>query len=219
MLRTVPEFIRELYWELEKGESGTPHVQGCFRLKTQQRLAFLQKHFLDRAHYVGLGSAEYQENMKKYAMKQDATATSGVVALRNSEPVLFPAVIPEMIVSEWLDLDIEVQKTDSEQPWLLHKNDEISFDEAYMRACRELVKRYRIETLLGRPEVKTSTRLFYYEIYERIIHNRNANDIKSSQTTSRILEGFDSPSTTSSRASQDSCCSKDSDSGEGSKDD
>jgi len=180
MLRTLPDFIRELYWELEKGENGTPHVQGCLRLKTQQRTTFLLKHFLARAHYTGLGSAEYQENMKKYAMKQDATATSGVVSARNTEPILFPAVIPEMIVKEWFELDIEVCQralpSGEEEPWLLRKYDEISFEEAYDRAARALVKKYRVETLVCRPEVKTSTRLYYKEIYDRIIHNRNANE-------------------------------------------
>lgn len=173
MIRTFPEFIRECVWELEKGENGTPHVQGYFRLKTQQRVSFLLKHFLSRAHYTGLGSEEYKQNMKKYAQKQDTTATSAVVQSRNTDPILFPAVIPEMIVEEILDAGLDWTHGTF---YYVESQNPVTFDRAYEIASQRLVTKYRVETIVVRPDIRSCVRLFINQIYERIKHKRNADE-------------------------------------------
>lgn len=173
MIRTFPEFIRECVWELEKGSNGTPHVQGFIRLKTQQRMSYLTKHFLARAHYTGLTTEEYKQNMKNYVQKQDATATSAVTQSRNTEPIIFPAVIPEMVVQEMMDMGYYVSMGElvSQQT-----RSPVAFDKAFSLASRRLVTRYRVETIVSRPDIRSSVRLFLNEIYERISHKRDADE-------------------------------------------
>lgn len=176
-IRSVPEFIRECVYELEKGEDeGTPHVQGFFRLKTQQRMSFLQKHFLARAHYTGLSSEEYKQNMKVYAQKQDATATSAVHQQNQQGPILFPAVIPEMIVEILLREGYRQTDLDS-QRWE-HQGNLVSFEDMYDRGARELVSEHRVETMVVRPDVKSCVRLYWHPIMLRL-NKRNANDTPS----------------------------------------
>lgn len=175
MIRSFPEFIRECVWELEKGEDeGTPHVQGYCRLKTQQRMSFLSKHFLARAHYTGLTTDEYKLNMKAYAQKQDVTATSAVVQSRQDSPILFPAVIPEMVVEQLIQLESQGYYS-LDDSWF-HQGNRIAFDDIYTVAAKILVQQFRIETLVMRPDVKSSVRLFYKEISQRIKQTRNANE-------------------------------------------
>lgn len=181
MLRTFPEFVRECIWELEKGDNGTPHVQGFFRLKTQQRISFLQKHFLSRAHYTGLSTDEYKHNTKTYVQKQNATATSAVVQQRNSEPILFPAVLPEMIVEEMME---DFQWTNDVFHWKT-SNTVTTFDKAYDLAAKRLVTRYRVETIVVRPDIRSCVRLFLDEIFWRIMNKRNASSSDSDRLSSR----------------------------------
>lgn len=177
MIRQFPDFIRECIWELEEGEdSKTPHVQGFLRLKTQQRISFLLKHFLSRAHYTGLTSEEFKQNMKKYVQKQDSTATSAVVQSRDVQPILFPAVLPEMIVQEMIDLGYQLYLGELRTA----EGNVSSFDKAYELVSRRLVTRYRVETIVSRPDIRTSTRLFLAEIFQRLEHNRTDADDNSS---------------------------------------
>lgn len=85
----------------ERGEGGTPHIQGYLRCSRQVRLTHLKKHWLPRANFTALSSDEYRENMRTYVQKQDATATGATAQQRRAEPMLYPALIPEMIV-RWI---------------------------------------------------------------------------------------------------------------------
>ncbi len=59
----------------EVGESGTPHIQGCFHLKAKKRGSALSK-ILNRAHFEMMrGTWEQAEN---YAQKLDTRAPGGV---------------------------------------------------------------------------------------------------------------------------------------------
>jgi len=174
MIRTFPEFVRECIWELEKGTNETPHVQGYLRLKTQQRISFLLKHFLSRGHYIGLSGDEYRENVKKYVQKQDDTATSAVHQQRQSEPIVFPALVPELIVKEMMVMESEGIDLGLVSLTAEKSDVKARFDRAYEASARRLVKRVRIETIVFRPDIQTSTRLFYSEIKERLTHNTDA---------------------------------------------
>lgn len=98
LVRTPPEWVREHIYTLEKGESGTPHVQGYARLFKHQKISFLSKRWLPRASFRPLSTDEYQENMKAYVQKQDSTATSATHQVRNVDMNVYPAMIPEMLV-------------------------------------------------------------------------------------------------------------------------
>lgn len=114
--------------ELEEAPTtGTPHVQGFAKLTRQVRKSFLIKHWLPRATWIPLRSEEYRENMRKYVQKQDATATSAVRQQTNHQPLLFPAMIPEMII-RWVRDNTTEHMADSEPEtrnyrWIRDDND------------------------------------------------------------------------------------------------
>lgn len=202
-VRNHPEWIVHHVWELEKGEkTGTPHVQGLVKLKSQQRTGFLNRHWLPRGSFNGLGSDEYKQNMKNYAQKQDATATSAATSSRFTEPILFPAVIPEMIVEEIDSLGLypnekcdevnfparkderelavalwDASPVAEQQKWKkegFERGDlyDYPMSAALVVAKRRLVQRFRVETLVSRPEMDTIVRSYYHQILSRIKHKR-----------------------------------------------
>jgi len=80
-----PDFVRQIVYTLEKGESGTPHVQAYIRLFRQQRLSYVKKLF-PRGNFKALLADEYKLNMKNYAQKLDLTAESPAVITNNPFP-------------------------------------------------------------------------------------------------------------------------------------
>jgi len=80
-----PDYCREIVHTLEKGESGTPHIQAWVKLQRQQRMSFIRKLF-PGGHYRPLTSDEYVQNTKDYCQKQDSTAEGGAVH-RFNDPV------------------------------------------------------------------------------------------------------------------------------------
>lgn len=103
LIRNPPDWVREHVYTLEQGEAGTPHVQGFFRLKSDQRMSYITKRWLPRANLRFLDDLEYRENMRAYVQKQDETAVSATHQVRNTEPVLYPALIPELLVREVME--------------------------------------------------------------------------------------------------------------------
>lgn len=202
MIRSMPEFIKQCIWELEKGEDeGTPHVQGWIKLKSQQRLSYLRNHYLARAHYTGMTSDEWNQNMKAYVQKQDATAVGPVVQIRQEQMVLFPAVAVELIVEEMMGLESEgyyAEKEDDHYRWYYQGNS-IPFDTFYGRAVLGLIAKQRIELLACRPDVKMCVRSFYNEIGMRIKANkRNEGRIQGSTE-----EGYEHGTQANGMGSQD----------------
>lgn len=105
LVRSPPEWVKEHVYTLEKGkEEGTPHVQGFLRLVKDQRMSFLKNYFLKRASWRPLVGDEYRENMRAYVQKQDETAASATHQVRNTDPLVYPAMIPEMLVREVYDV-------------------------------------------------------------------------------------------------------------------
>lgn len=206
-IRSMPEFIKQCIWELEKGE--TPHVQGYIKLKTNQRLSFLRSHYLARAHYTGLTTEEWKQNTKKYVQKQDETAVGCVVQDAQTQRTFFPAEIPELLVQEMCDIALEYRPVVSGGTVLRFERSDGScwhWKELYEVAIRQLIERYRIETMLVRPEMEKIVRSFYVEISRRIkAQQTNAFDVSPSPSLSPHGEnGTPSTSTAPSRRNSDS---------------
>lgn len=80
-----PDHIRQLVYTLEKGESGTPHIQAYIRLYRQQRMSYVRKLF-PGARFQPLVSESYKLNAQRYAQKLDKTAESPAVITNNPFP-------------------------------------------------------------------------------------------------------------------------------------
>lgn len=87
-----PDHIRQIVYTLEKGESGTPHVQAYIRLYRQQRLSYMKKLF-PRGSFKALMAEEYKLNAQRYAQKLDNTAESPAVITNNP----FPDPVQELL--------------------------------------------------------------------------------------------------------------------------
>lgn len=92
-----PDYVRELVYTLEKGEEGTPHIQGWLKLQRQQRLSFVKKLF-PRGHFKALMKAEYDLNTKRYAQKLDDTAVTGAVHKFNDPMNTIESLMKKVIV-------------------------------------------------------------------------------------------------------------------------
>lgn len=80
-----PDYIRQLVYTLEVGDSGTPHVQAYIKLFRQQRLSYVKKLF-PRGNFKALLADEYKLNSQRYAQKLDATADSAAIINNNPFP-------------------------------------------------------------------------------------------------------------------------------------
>lgn len=80
-----PDHCRKIVYTLEKGESGTPHIQAYLRLFRQQRLSYVKKLF-PGANFRALTSDEYILNAESYAQKLDGTAESPAHITNNAIP-------------------------------------------------------------------------------------------------------------------------------------
>lgn len=80
-----PDHCRKIVYTLEKGESGTPHIQAYLRLFRQQRLSYVKKLF-PGANFKALTSDEYILNAENYAQKLDGTAESPAHITNNAIP-------------------------------------------------------------------------------------------------------------------------------------
>lgn len=107
-----PDYCREIVHTLEEGEQGTPHIQAWVKLQRQQRMSFMRKLF-PGGHFKPLTSAEYVQNTKMYAQKQDETTQSAHVHVFHDPTGTVEALIPQVIHrmwdhSEWMHSDSTV---------------------------------------------------------------------------------------------------------------
>jgi len=217
LVRSPPEWVKEHVYTLEKGaEEGTPHVQGFLRLVRDQRMSFLKNYFLKRASWRPLVGDEYKENMRAYVQKQDATAASATHQVRNTDPLVYPAMIPELLVKEvydvfepvydgdysylsWENVPDDVASMVVEEADVLRRAGEplrspfsrlelVTWDLALEVAKRRLVRRMRVETLLARPEVVSALRSYRFEILHRIIQNANQTHVSQEGSGSEEAE-------------------------------
>jgi len=87
-----PDFLRQIVYTLEKGETGTPHIQAYIKLFRQQRLSYVKKLF-PRGNFKALTCDEYKLNAQRYAQKLDNTAQSAATITNNP----FPDPIVELV--------------------------------------------------------------------------------------------------------------------------
>lgn len=80
-----PDYIRQIVYTLEEGESGTPHIQAYIKLYRQQRLSYMKRLF-PRGNFRALMAEEYKLNAQRYAQKLDDTARSPAVITNNPFP-------------------------------------------------------------------------------------------------------------------------------------
>jgi len=80
-----PDYIRQLVYTLEQGESGTPHIQAYIKLYRQQRLSYVKRLF-PRGNFQALMAEDYKLNAQRYAQKLDVTARSPAVITNNPFP-------------------------------------------------------------------------------------------------------------------------------------
>lgn len=109
LIRQPPAGVQVIdhVYELEAAPTtGTPHVQGFAKLASQQRKSYVVRHWLPRATWIPLKSDEYRENMRKYVQKQDATATSAVRQTTSAMPLVYPALVPELLL-RWIRSNTE----------------------------------------------------------------------------------------------------------------
>jgi len=80
-----PDYIRQIVYTLEEGESGTPHIQAYIKLYRQQRLSYVKRLF-PRGNFQALVAEDYKLNAQRYAQKLDVTARSPAVITNNPFP-------------------------------------------------------------------------------------------------------------------------------------
>jgi len=94
------DFLKQLVYQHEVGEDGTPHIQAYVRLYRQQRLSYMKKLF-PRGHFTCITADEYNLNSQRYAQKNDATRVSQAVITNN----IFPDATTELleVLKVWID--------------------------------------------------------------------------------------------------------------------
>lgn len=113
-----PDYMRELVWQFEEGEEGTPHIQAWIKLQRQQRMSFVKKLF-PRGHFTALTADEYNANMKKYSQKTDATKRSPAVH-RFNDPLDTIESLVKKVCHRMYDyfLDEEEADFDDTRKWM-----------------------------------------------------------------------------------------------------
>jgi len=144
-----PDYVREIVYTLEKGEEGTPHIQGWLKLQRQQRLSFVKKLF-PRGHFKALMKAEYDLNTKRYAQKLDDTAVAGAVHKFND-----PMNTIEVLMKKVIIYIIE------------HYEDEEELGRARNWAESDMVKKdYKLAKIFVSATYKQMWKQFGHEMFE-----------------------------------------------------
>lgn len=102
-----PDYCREIIYTLEEGKEGTPHIQAWVKLQRQQRMSFLRKLF-PGGHFRPLTSAEYVENTKQYAQKNDETTRSAHVHVFHDPTGTLESIMKQVIINMSKDMAYEI---------------------------------------------------------------------------------------------------------------
>jgi len=114
VVRGYPDYVRELVWTREVGESGTEHIQAYVKLQRQQRMSFIKKLF-PRGHFKSITKDEYAANTIAYAQKDDAT-TAGQHRQTFNDPIpnadtLLYGLVTEVLEPQLNDITAMWEKT------------------------------------------------------------------------------------------------------------
>jgi len=88
-----PDYVRQIVYTLEEGESGTPHIQAYVRLYRQQRMSYIKRLYPGASGCRALLAQEYKLNAQRYAQKLDETARSPAIISNNP----FPDPVKELL--------------------------------------------------------------------------------------------------------------------------
>lgn len=102
-----PDYCREIIHTLEEGKEGTPHIQAWIKLQRQQRMSFLKKLF-PRGHFKPLTSAEYVQNTKVYAQKDDETTRSAHVHVFHDPTGTIESLMKQVMLNIYKDMEYEL---------------------------------------------------------------------------------------------------------------
>lgn len=115
MERGYPDYCRKVVWTLERGESGTPHIQAFVKLQRQQRMSFMKKIF-PGGHFKALTSAEYIHNTESYVQKNDSTTRSAHVQVFH-DPIHTLETVCRRVGLKVVELQEDYRLKQSQQYW------------------------------------------------------------------------------------------------------
>lgn len=170
-------WVREVIGQVEKGEEGTTHIQGC--LKTLSvRFSQVKKH-LPRAH---IEPARNEKALEKYVVKEDTRvsqiATAKVATASHLQKAIYSTLyyngrdyFPNWSVAQddFL-LNLEANRLQIKSEWERLMDDGVS----------ELIREgyYGIEFVVSNPQVRTAFKKYIVDILYRT-HNACRNDSDS----------------------------------------
>lgn len=152
-IRTEQRWLRMVRYQQEKGEKGTPHIQGY--ANTDQVRMSQMKQWLPKAHFTVLTTKDHIENMKAYVWKKDGTEipdTQEQIMFRendNAKPLTMAGAMMEIAKLAWSQGRIERAKNPVQEsepspgnilviPCKPRKEKEV-FEEEYWSIVKELL--------------------------------------------------------------------------------
>jgi len=192
-----PDYCREIVHTLEEGKEGTPHIQAWVKLQRQQRMSFLRKLF-PGGHFKPLTSAEYVENTKRYAQKDDETTRSAHVHVFHDPTGTIESVMKQVILSMRKDMSYEIYDNSLLLPY------------RKMVEKRMVEKDYRLAKIFVSATYKAMWKEFGPAMYSCVVSAEN----EDTHTHTHTGEKNNLAEDTKSDASEDSCEGSDGECGE-----
>lgn len=169
--RSHGDFVKELCFQEEKGEDGTPHIQAYLKLNKQQRMSYCKKLF-PRGHFKPLTNDEYKLNCLRYSQKRDDTRQEGLTKHIYNEG------IPDVVSFLRKIVELSVPNFDPTKDY--NPDDAETWMDLYFRPrelLREIddqerlavVERPSVAKLLVSPTYTRIKKLYLREIVENII--------------------------------------------------
>jgi len=155
-----PDYIRQIVYTLEEGESGTPHIQAYIKLYRQQRLSYMKRLF-PRGNFRALMAEEYKLNAQRYAQKLDVTARSPAVITNNP--------FPDPVVELTSVIEAAFKNFGDGSPY--YKTSDRDFDRmAHMEECARVKEKPALAKFYVSATYKNVKKQFWRSIAEHIAH-------------------------------------------------
>lgn len=158
-----PDYCREIIHTLEEGKEGTPHIQAWVKLQRQQRMSFLRKLF-PGGHFKPLTSAEYVENTKQYAQKNDETTRSAHVHVFHDPTGTLESIMKQVILAMSKEMSYEI------------------YDNSLLPVYRKLIEKrmvekdYKLAKIFVSATYKAMWKDFGAAMYSCVVAQQNSGD-------------------------------------------